>query len=142
MTREYLNIEDLLPQRPPFILVDELIFCDDEATETRLFIRPDNLFVEAGVLTAEGVAENVAQTCAARMGYMTRQQGGAVRIGVIGAIRSFALHRNPCEGEEISTRIRVEEELMDITLVSAMVYKNDELLAEAKMTIALTNQTV
>jgi predicted hotdog family 3-hydroxylacyl-ACP dehydratase len=142
MIHTYPDIVQLLPQRPPFVMVDALVSFDTVNTITRLTIRPDNIFVENGTLSTEGVTENIAQTCAARMGFMNYHRHDAVRIGVIGAIRSLLLYRNPIVGEEINTHIAVEEEVMNMTLVSAQVLAGTEILAEARMTIALTDQTV
>ena len=62
----------LLPQQPPFVMIDTLCRFDEREVETVLTVRPDNVFVDAddGCLSVCGMVENMAQTCAARLGYI------------------------------------------------------------------------
>ena len=134
---EDITLRELIPQRPPFVMIDRLLSFDMVKTTTTLEVREDNVFVDKGHLSAEGLMENIAQTCAARMGYINLSKGDKVKIGVIGAVSSFDIIRTPKVGEEIVTSIEVLEELFQITLVNAVVRCGTETLAEAKMKIAL-----
>ncbi len=134
---EDITLRELIPQRPPFVMIDRLLSCDIVVTTTELEVREDNLFVAEGRFSAEGLMENIAQTCAARMGYINLSKGDKVKIGVIGAVNNFEVFRTPKIGERIVTTIEVEEELFQITLVKAFVKCGEELLAQANMKIAL-----
>ena len=118
-------------------MIDRLLSCDIVVTTTELEVREDNLFVTEGRFSAEGLMENIAQTCAARMGYINLSKGDKVKIGVIGAVSNFEVFRTPRVGEHIVTTIEVEEELFQITLVKAFIKCDDELLAQSNMKIAL-----
>ena len=134
---EDITLRELIPQRPPFVMIDRLLSCDMVVTTTALEIREDNLFVANGRFSAEGLMENIAQTSAARMGYINLNRGDKVKIGVIGAVSNFEVFRTPRVGEHIVTTIKVEEELFKITLVKAFIKCDDELLAQSNMKIAL-----
>lgn len=134
---EDITLRELIPQRPPFVMIDRLLSCDMVVTVTELEVRKDNVFVADGRFSAEGMMENMAQTCAARMGYISLMRGEKVKIGVIGAVNSFDIFRMPKVGEKIVTTIEVLEELFQITLAKAIVKCGEEVLAEAKMKIAL-----
>ncbi|MDR2847486.1 MAG: pseudouridylate synthase, partial [Bacteroidales bacterium] len=67
-----LDILDLIPQRRPFVMVDKLLHFDMDVTTTAFKILPDNIFVVNDVLTESGIIESIAQTCAARMGYISK----------------------------------------------------------------------
>ena len=134
---EDITLRELIPQRPPFVMIDRLLSCDMVVTTTTLEVREDNLFVTEGRFSAEGLMENIAQTCAARMGYINLSKGDKVKIGVIGAVSNFEVFRTPRVGEHIVTTIEVEEELFQITLVKAFIKCDDELLAQSNMKIAL-----
>ena len=136
MEQEY-DILTLLPQRPPMVMGDRLLHCDPVVTETEFTVREDNILAEDGRLSACGLIENIAQTCAARMGYINLSKGDKVKIGVIGAVSGFDIFRTPKVGEKIVTTIEVLEELFQITLAKAIVKCGEEVLAEAKMKIAL-----
>lgn len=134
---EDITLRELIPQRPPFVMIDRLLSCDMVVTVTELEVRKDNVFVADGRFSAEGMMENMAQTCAARMGYISLMRGEKVKIGVIGAVNSFDIFRMPKVGEKIVTTIEVLEELFQITLAKAVIKCGEEVLAEAKMKIAL-----
>lgn len=134
---EDITLMELIPQRPPFVMIDRLVSCDMVLTTTELEVREENVFVTEGCLSAEGLMENMAQTCAARMGYINLNKGEKVKLGVIGAVNSFDIFRTPKVGEKIVTTIEVLEELFQITLAKAVVRCGAEVLAEAKMKIAL-----
>lgn len=137
---EQIPVTALLPQQPPFIMIDALTDFSEKETATRLTVRKDNIFVERGLLTAYGVLENMAQTCAARLGYANYVLHKAVNVGFIGAVRGGVFHRLPQVGEVVHTRIEVIEvieEIMGLTLVDAKVSSGEEVLATAQMKIAL-----
>ena len=81
--------------------------------------------------------ENIAQTCAARMGYINLNKSETVKIGVIGAVNNFEVFRTPKVGELIITTIEVIEEMFQITMVKAKIRCGDETIAQANMKIAL-----
>ncbi len=134
----HIDVRELLPQRPPFVLIDRLLHCDPVVTQTSLSVTDETLFVEDGRLSASGLIENIAQTCAARMGYMNRQAGGEVKLGFIGAIRDLNLMRTPAVGERLLTTIEVVQEVFQMTLVKAKVESAGEILVETELKIALS----
>lgn len=134
-----IDILTLIPQRPPFVMVDRLLHYDPVHTVTSYIVPAAGIFVEQGRLTPPGIAENIAQTCAARMGYINLQAGQTVKLGVIGAIRNLVFHSLPSVGATLTTRITLLEEVFQMTLVDAEVRADDILVATARMKIALTD---
>jgi predicted hotdog family 3-hydroxylacyl-ACP dehydratase len=140
MEFEKINILNILPQRPPFVMVDKLLFCDKKTTKTAFTVREDNIFVENGCLSAAGLIENIAQTCAARMGYINKYIcNEAVKIGFIGAIRNQDIISLPIVGETLVTQIETIEEVFQMTLVNASVNVDNKLITSCEMKIALTD---
>ena len=131
------DILDLIPQRPPMVMVDRLLHCDPVVTETEFTVREENILVENGRMSACGLVENIAQTCAARMGYINLSKGEAVRVGVIGALRDMEIHVLPAVGSTITTRIEVSDEVFGMTLAQAESRCGDTLLASGTIKIAL-----
>jgi predicted hotdog family 3-hydroxylacyl-ACP dehydratase len=139
---EKIDILKLLPQRPPFVMVDKLLYCDLKTVKTALTVREDNIFCDDGRLAEAGLIENTAQTCAARMGYISacpEAGDGSVKLGFIGAIRDMEIFRLPLVGETLLTEIKVEEEVFQMMLVSATVTVGNEQIASGKMKIAITD---
>lgn len=141
MKLETIDIHELLPQREPFIMVDRLTFFDEQRTSTRFVVRADNLFVEDGVMDACALAENMAQTCAVRLGYVNKyilKRG--IQVGFIGAVKNMIVTACPRVGDVLETTIEVIEQVMDLTLVKATVRSGSQTLAMAEMKIALANE--
>lgn len=120
-------------------MIDRLVSSDAVFSVTELEVRPDNLFVDNGRMTAAGLVENIAQTCAARIGYINLNSGETVKIGVIGSISNLNIARTPKVGEHLVTTIKLLEEVFQVTLVEAIVKSDDEVLAQCNMKIALTD---
>ena len=136
----FLDIDagEILPQREPFVFVDRLVHYDERETVTEFRIAADHLLVADGYLTAPGILENMAQSSAARIGYLCKYVLHVpVRIGYIGAIRKFRVHRLPAVGETLRTTILFREDVFGITLVDAEVRVGEDLIAEAALKTAL-----
>ena len=138
MELEKIDIHELLPQQEPFVMVDTLTFFDEKETSTTFTVREDNIFVEDGVLNECAIAENIAQTCAARLGYINKyilKRG--IQIGFIGGIKNMVFAESPKVGDVLHTTICVTEQVMEITLVNASVKCGDRIIATAEMKIAM-----
>lgn len=133
----HIDIHGLLPQREPFVMVGGLVSFELRRIVTATTVAWDNILVSDGHLAPAGLMENMAQTCAARIGYVNkyilRQD---IRIGYIGAIRNLRIHRLPCVGETLQTTVDILEEVFGLTLVRAVVRVDGELVAEGEMKIA------
>ncbi len=138
---ETIDVLTLLPQRPPFVMIDRLTHFDEVVTTTQLTVRPDNLFMEdGGILNSCALVENIAQTCAARMGYINHYiYKERVRLGFIGSVKNLQILRPARLGETLTTSIEVVQEVMQLTLVNATVKVGDETIVTAEMKIALSD---
>lgn len=135
-----INVLELLPQLPPFVMIDQLTHFDEMQTTTIYKVKSDCLFVEGEVLNACALVENIAQTCAARMGYINRYiYKKNVKLGFIGSIKNLSVQRPVKVGEVLSTSIEVVEEVMLLTLVKAIVKVGEEIIVTAEMKIALSD---
>lgn len=137
-----IDIQELLPQRPPILMVNRLLSADDKQAETELLVRADNIFVENGMLKAYAIIENMAQTCAAQLGYADVYVNGKkdVRIGYIGAVKRMQIENSPRVGETLRTRMEVVEDFGDMKLVAAESFVNNRRIAVAELTIALSGE--
>ena len=136
----FKQILEYLPQQPPFIMVDKLLFCDYQRTQTEFLIQPESLFVDNDKFTEAGIMENIAQTSAARLGYL--DQNNPVRIGMIGAVDNFEVFYLPCVGEQIKTTILLKAEVLNVILISAEVLCEDVLVATCTMKVFLTDTVI
>lgn len=137
-----IDILELLPQRPPFVMVDHLTDYSETQSSCDLTIRQDNIFCEEGQLAPAGLIEHIAQTCAARLGYYNKYvMKESVRLGFIGEVKDLEIVRLPRLGETIETTVTVMQEIFDVTLVSATVRIGTETIATTSLKIAQGEQT-
>lgn len=131
---------ELIPQREPMLLVDRFFGITEGVSRAGLRIAEDNIFCEEGLLREYGVIEHIAQSAAARIGYIYRRKGLKVPVGFIGSVDKMTLYILPEVGSELLSEIRVEQEVGDITLISARVMCAEAVIAEGRMKIFLNKE--
>ena len=131
------GIWNLIPQRPPIVMVDSFCGIEDDCSYSALTITADNIFCQGGELQESGIIAHIAQSAAARIGYLYLQRNEPVPLGFIGSVDKLILHRLPKVGQELSTEITVIQEVFDITLISACVSIAEGVIAECRMKIFL-----
>lgn len=133
-----LRAEGLIPQKEPIVLVDRLLDSNEEYSVSDFLIRKDCVFVENGRFVSAGLLENIAQTCALRIGYLNR--GQKVRIGVVGAVKNFSVVRFPSVGETLTTTVKEVLYVDPALVVSAETRVGNESVATCEMKVFLTDQ--
>lgn len=134
------GILGLIPQRPPIVMVDSFFGIEENCSYSGLTITSDNVFCEAGKLQELGIIEHIAQSAAARIGFIYTRQGAQVPLGFIGSVDKLKIYNLPEVGMKLFTEITVVQEVFDITLVSAQVKAGEELIAECRMKIFIKKE--
>jgi len=133
-----LNIKQLIPQRSPIMMVDELLCVNGDEAQCRLVIKEDNFFLESDGLIAEvGIIEHIAQSASAFAGYIA-VEGGATEppVGYIGEVKNFHLSQRPGVGETLITTITMGPTVDGVTIISGECKKeNGEIVADTRMKI-------
>lgn len=133
-----IDIHTLLPQQEPFVMVGCLTAFDEVRTVTETTIAADNIFVDDGRFSASGLIENIAQTCAARIGFVNKyilQKG--IQIGFIGAIRNLEVLGLPRVGDTIVTTVDVLEDIFGMTLAEASISCGGETIVRTQIKTAV-----
>ena len=126
-------LEELLPQKDPFVMLSHLVSFNKERIITGFKIPKDCLFIENGVLNESGLLENIAQSIAIYNNYAIYLENKEISEGYIGAINNVKIHKLPKANEFITTEVKVIAEFMGVTMVEACTSLNDEVLVTAKM---------
>lgn len=133
-----IDIHELLPQQEPFVMIGKLTHFDQTLTVTETLVQEENIFVDGGRFSAAGLMENIAQTCAARIGYANKYiLKKDIQLGFIGAVRNFEVKALPKVGDTIVTRVEVKEEIFGMTLAYATIECDGEVLVSTEMKIAI-----
>lgn len=127
-------VKEIIPQRKPFILIDELLFCDNVVSRTRFTIPASSFFTVDGQFETAGLIENMAQTAVARIGYLAKYVNhGEVTIGYIGNVHNLKVYRRPSVGEVLETEVTFKGEIGGIALSDAVISIGGEKVAEASI---------
>lgn len=102
---KYPPIEQLLPHRPPMILIDRLVWTNGVATVCEVSIRPHSMFIQAVSVPAFVGIEYMAQTVAAHGGYQSYLEGQPVAVGLLLGTRRLETH---CQFFELGQTLRIE----------------------------------
>ena len=129
------NITSYIPQKPPFVMIDQLIDTDETTTRTTFRVREDNIFVEQGILREPALVENIAQTAAVRAGYLVQKENLPVMVGYIGAIKDLEIFTLPKINDNLETEIEIKNQVFDVTLIAGTVRCNGIVLAQCEMKI-------
>ncbi len=135
------NIFSLIPQRPPFVMIDELLYSDDKITRTCFRVQEDNVLVSNSKLLEAGLVENIAQTAAARAGHAAQLDNQPVAIGYIGAVNNLKVFSLPKVLDELETEIIVVNQVFNVTIISGEIRCKGETIAQCEMKIFIT-QTI
>lgn len=133
------DILQLIPQRPPFVMVETLETCDDTGATTTFTVKTDNIFIENNELTEPALVENIAQTCAARIGYICQQGNKPVPVGFIGAVQQLRINSLPKVGDVLNTSITVKNQIFNATIVEGEITCNGESIAGCEMRIFIAD---
>lgn len=126
-------VESLLPQKFPFVMVNELLEYTENSLISGFIIKEDNIFVHDGTFQASGLIEHQAQSVALHTGYQYHLLGKEAPTGYIGAIKSFEAEDLPKVNDRLKTEVSILNEMMGVTLVEIITKINDKVIAKSQM---------
>lgn len=131
------SIRQLIPQREPIMMVDELLSVEDSEAKTCLRVRENNFFLLAdGRMSEEGLIEHIAQSASALAGYKALEAGEKEpQIGYIGEVKRFRCYFRPACGDILSTTITMGAQVGGVTIISGVTFMGDKKVAETQMKI-------
>jgi len=132
-------VQQLIPQKKPFVMVSALYEANEEMVFTGLKIEEGNILNQEDYFSEAGLLENMAQSIALQKGYLDYLANETkIEIGFIGAIKTAHIHRVPKVGEEIFTKVDFIQEFMGIKLSKAEVFDAEEnIIASAEIKTAI-----
>ena len=141
MSFEILVAAAFVPQKPPFVLVDKLLYVDQKTSRCSFRIPEGNLFADDGFYSTAGLVESIAQTAAAGTGYLSRKENRPVPLGYIGAVQKLEVYNWPPVKSTIEMTINLITNVMQVSLVSGTVRLDGQILATCEMKIFVNNQS-
>lgn len=127
------NIEFYIPQRAPFIMIDNLVEATNKMFKTDFRVLADNIFVEKGMLREFALVENIAQSSSAGLA-ITKMFAGEKNIeGFIGGISKLRLYDLPRVNDIIHTTVTLIAQLENMFLLKGENYVNGKKLLECEI---------
>ena len=130
-------VKNLIPQKSPFVMVDELLVYTENSILTQFTVVENNIFTKNNVFVESGIIEHMAQSIALHTGYQFYLLNKPAPTGYIGSIKSIEISRLPKLTAILKTSVSIIQEFMGITLVQIEVKINDELIAAGQMKTVL-----
>ena len=131
------KVKELIAQKEPFVMVDELLFFSEVKLKSRFKIDPKNIFVENDCFLESGIIENMAQSVALHTGYLFYLQNKPAPVGYIGSIKNVELRCLPKTGDILETNVTILQEFMGVTLVNIDVLNQGKVIATSQMKTVL-----
>ena len=91
------------------------------------------IFVNEGIFQASGLIEHQAQSVALHTGYKFYLLGKEAPTGYIGAIKTFEVKTLPKTGDQLTSEVKIINEMMGVTLVEIITKINGEIIAKSEM---------
>ena len=135
-----MNQTDILPyipQRPPFVMIDTLLYADERISKTSFTIKEENVLVENGFFSEAGLVENIAQTAAAGKGYRVQEDGKPAQGGFIGALKNLSVYALPRVGDTIITETNFITQVMNAHIVQGKIILENREIANCELKIFL-----
>jgi predicted hotdog family 3-hydroxylacyl-ACP dehydratase len=127
------QIQSYIPQRAPFVMIDNLIDASADRFETDFLILPDNIFVENGILREFGLIENIAQTSAVGL-FQTQQAEIHEPVdGFIAGISKLSVYALPQINDTIHTFVMPRVRMGNMFLLRAENYVHDLKLLDCEI---------
>ena len=134
-----LTASAFLPHRAPFLLVDRLLECEQHFCRTDFIVPVEHPMVRENCLSEGGVMENIAQTCATHIGYLSRHL--PIRIGVVASVKNLNILSLPKVGALLETMVEEQgEPIFSVSIYEAKVFSAGALVAQGEMRVVLTDQ--
>ena len=130
------EIELFIPQRFPFVMIDNLIEATEDTFTSDFKILPGNIFLEGDTLREFALIENIAQSSAAGLGYVNAaSQKGSIE-GFIGAISKLKVFELPKVNQSITTIVTKLLQLDHMYMMKGECYVDGKLFLECQLKLA------
>lgn len=126
--------EQLLPHRPPMLLVDQLVRYEPGGGSVSANVRHGDLFVDTqGQLADVALVELVAQGYAAIKGYEDTLNQLPVKQGYLVGSRKVTVHRSVKVGEQLMIEISTSGLLEGFSVVDGLIKSGEDVVAEGSI---------
>ncbi len=140
MSPDLIDVLELIPHRPPMVMIDRLVRCDAASAEATKTFREGEYGVGGGRVEDSLLVECVAQTVAAMQGYAHKQQGGRPSQGMLVGIDDFSVHAAASAGVPLTIEVSITHTVGQFRIVSGSVTQQGKLVAQGQVKVFLQEE--
>jgi predicted hotdog family 3-hydroxylacyl-ACP dehydratase len=131
-----IPIADIVPHRPPSLLLDELLAADEEHAVARVVITGRSLYFDQTGVPALVALEYMAQTIAAFAGVQRRKLGEAAQLGFLLGCRRLSLEVDAFRpGDDLRVEARRVWISPPVGQFECRVLRGDQAVASATLSV-------
>jgi predicted hotdog family 3-hydroxylacyl-ACP dehydratase len=127
------TLAELLPHRPPMVMVDALVRCEDDSAVAVKTFAEGSYGTDGGCVLEGALIECLAQTVAALHGHRAHQGGGRVPRGLLVGVTDFAFRRPASCGRPLQLTVRITRRLGPFCLAAGRIEQDGSLVAEGEL---------
>jgi predicted hotdog family 3-hydroxylacyl-ACP dehydratase len=135
MDGDYPGVLELLPHRPPMVLVERLLAVDEDRAVARCRCRigSDSPLLQEGRIPRMLMIEMLAQSAACLKGYIELKRGLPIHPAYLVRIDDLVLSRMPDPGEAVEVETTEQRGLGDYFVYAARATMDGEQVAEGSL---------
>jgi len=127
------EIQHYIPQRYPFIMIDNVLEASEETFKTDFTVLSSNIFIENDELREFGLIENIAQSCAAGLALTRTPSSSKKADGYIGGISRLNLYELPRVHSTLYTMVHLIAGLETMFMLKGEIFTSGIKLLECEL---------
>jgi len=131
-----VDVSELIPHKPPMLMIDNLLEINERASVSEMTVRDDMLFVDgSGKLAEASYPEIISQAVAAQEGF--RRFGGKNPLveGFLLGIKNFEILGESRVGDDLRISLQKKTRFGDFGILSGEIFRGDELIARGEVKV-------
>ena len=133
-------IENLIPQKHPFVMVDKIYAFAENSMVSGLKISDENIFFDGENFVESGIIEHMAQSIALHKGYDCFLKKEIVPVGFIASLNNIEFFELPKLNDEIKTTVTILFDSGGMTSVEVTTEANEITIAKGELKTILAPQ--
>ena len=134
------TIENLIPQKHPFAMVDKIYSFAENTMVSGLKISDENIFFDGQNFVESGIIEHMAQSIALHKGYDCFLKNEKVPVGFIASLNNIEFFSLPKLNDEIKTTVTILFDSGGMTSVEVVAELNENTIAKGELKTILAPQ--
>lgn len=130
-----LDARRFLPHDGPMCCIERLLSSTGTTAAADVLLGPDHALLLGGELDPCAYVELAAQTAGAMQGYDQHVRGLSPKRGFLVGVQDFVIHAGARAGDRLRMDVAIYAELGEMTVLTATIQRDDELLAEGRLKV-------